>query len=87
MLLYHGSNMVIVDVDLRIYKPFKDFGRGFYLTTIESQARLMAFRTSRLYSGMPTVTTFSINENAIFNSSLIVKSFRSPTIEGARVCE
>ena len=41
MLLYHGSNVAIVDVDLRICKPYKDFGRGFYLTTIETQAELM----------------------------------------------
>ena len=83
MLLYHGSNMAIVDVNLHLCKPFKDFGRGFYLTTIEAQARLMALRTSRLYSGKPTITTFSIDEKAIFNSPLVVKSFRSPTLEWA----
>ena len=40
MLLYHGSNMAIVDIGLRICRPYKDFGRGFYLTTIETQDAL-----------------------------------------------
>ena len=42
MLLYHGSNQEITSIDLSFCKPYKDFGRGFYLTTIEEQARLMA---------------------------------------------
>lgn len=30
MILYHGSNIDIVDIDLLKSKPNKDFGRGFY---------------------------------------------------------
>ena len=32
MKLYHGSNMVIDQIDLSKCKPYKDFGQGFYLT-------------------------------------------------------
>ena len=32
MILYHGSNVMIDKIDLRRSKPYKDFGRGFYLS-------------------------------------------------------
>lgn len=38
MKLYHGSNMEIKQPDLLRSKPFKDFGRGFYLSPIYEQA-------------------------------------------------
>lgn len=34
MILYHGSNVVIDEIDLLQCKPYKDFGKGFYLTDI-----------------------------------------------------
>ena len=39
MILFHGSNMIIETPDLSKSKPFKDFGRGFYLSanTINSK--------------------------------------------------
>ena len=42
MKLYHGSNMVIEQIDLSKCKPYKDFGQGFYLTEIKEQAEQMA---------------------------------------------
>ena len=83
MLLYHGSNMAIVEIDLDKCKPFKDFGRGFYLTTIEEQALLMAGRTSRIFSGLPTVTTFTLDEKALSAGTLSIKRFDEPTLEWA----
>ena len=41
MKLYHGSNMVIEQIDLSKCKPYKDFGQGFYLTEIKEQAEQM----------------------------------------------
>ena len=38
MLLYHGSNMIIEDIDLTKSRPYKDFGRAFYLSDDRSQA-------------------------------------------------
>ena len=61
MRLYHGSNVEIDRVDFSKCKPFKDFGRGFYLTTIEEQARKMSKRVSRNYGGDPVVTVFDFN--------------------------
>lgn len=40
--LYHGSNIRIEVPDLSHSKPFKDFGRGFYLSADKQQAMEMA---------------------------------------------
>ncbi len=47
MILYHGSNIKIETVDLKKCKPYKDFGQGFYCTTIKKQAEFMAERVIR----------------------------------------
>ncbi len=44
MILYHGSNLKIDKIDLSKCKPYKDFGQGFYCTTIKKQAEFMAER-------------------------------------------
>ena len=40
--LYHGSNVKIETPDLSHSKPYKDFGRGFYLSEDRQQALNMA---------------------------------------------
>ena len=47
MILYHGSNTEIDAIDLGRCVPYKDFGRGFYLTSMPDQAEKMARRTAR----------------------------------------
>ena len=47
MILYHGSNLKIEKIDLLKCRPYKDFGRGFYCTTIRKQAEFMAERVVR----------------------------------------
>lgn len=47
--LYHGSNIVIEEIDLQKTRPYKDFGRGFYLTSMKEQAQKMAQRVSRIF--------------------------------------
>ena len=42
MILYHGSNVEIDEIDLLKSKPNKDFGRGFYLSENSEQALEMA---------------------------------------------
>ena len=83
MLLYHGSNQEIVTVDLSCCKPYKDFGRGFYLTTIEEQAKLMAKRTARIFGGFPAVTAYTFDAMAMSEHDLSVKVFSEPTAEWA----
>lgn len=38
MRLYHGTNLLFDDIDLRMSKPNKDFGKGFYLSDNLQQA-------------------------------------------------
>ena len=38
LILYHGSNHQFDEVDLSKSKDFRDFGRGFYTTTLREQA-------------------------------------------------
>ena len=35
MILYHGTYTDFESIDLTRCMPYKDFGRGFYLTDIE----------------------------------------------------
>jgi hypothetical protein len=46
MKLYHGTNCSIETIDLAKCRPYKDFGKGFYLTELEQQAKDWALRIS-----------------------------------------
>lgn len=84
MKLFHGSNIEINRIDLNKCRPYKDFGRGFYLTSIELQARKMADNTARLYGGEPVVTVFDFDESLLECGDLKVRLFPSvPTVEWA----
>lgn len=81
MKLYHGSNMLIEQIDLSKCKPYKDFGQGFYLTEIKEQAEQMARRTAAIYGGEPVVTEFEFDETVL--NTLSVKVFTEPDQEWA----
>ena len=82
--LYHGSNVKIESVCLDRCSPYKDFGKGFYLTDIEEQARQMAIRRTRIAGeGSPTVTVYTFDERLLDDSSLQVKIFDKPSKEWA----
>lgn len=63
MRLYHGSNVKIDSINLAMCRPYKDFGKGFYLTDMKEQAEKMAARVARIYGGFPVVSTFEIDDN------------------------
>ena len=83
--LYHGSNVVIDEIDLSCSKRGKDFGRGFYLNPDEEQAMQMAVRTTqRMMEGMPIVNVYLFDESALENvSPLSVKLFPEYSMEWA----
>lgn len=84
MILYHGSNIAITQIDLSKSKPNKDFGQGFYLSDSEQQAIEMANYKASLFGGNPIVTRFEFNE-AFFsnNNSLRIKIFKDYSEEWA----
>ena len=74
--LYHGSNVRIQHIDLSVGHINKDFGKGFYLTDIKSQADEMAKRKARLFlEYRPVVTTFLFDDKCLKDNSLKVKIF------------
>ena len=76
--LYHGSNVIINEIDLCLSRKGKDFECGFYLNPNESQAMEMAIRTTqRQKEGKPIVNTFIFDETVLTDESspLSVKVF------------
>lgn len=81
MLLFHGSNMEIGDVDLAKSRPYKDFGKAFYLSTDKSQALEMARFKVLTQGGTETITVFDFDDNAV--EGLKIKHFDGYTLEWA----
>ena len=84
ILLYHGSNIAIEQIDLGRSKRGKDFGQGFYLNANPDQAMAMAKRTTRFRNqGEPTLTCFEFDENKAIELGLRVKIFEEYSEEWA----
>ncbi len=81
--LYHGSNVVIDEIDLSRSKRGKDFGCGFYLNPNKSQAMEMAVRTSqRMMEGEPVLNTYLFDDALLEEGSpLSVKVFPEYSVE------
>lgn len=62
MILYHGSNVSIDAIDLKCSKPYKDFGRAFYLSSDLQQAQEMALAKCIQFGGTPHVTIFQVDD-------------------------
>ena len=63
MILYHGSNVAISEIDLSKSRPGKDFGKGFYLSADRQQAIEMAESKVAFLGGEPVVTEFEVDDN------------------------
>ena len=84
MILYHGSNVKIEFPNLEKSKPYKDFGRGFYLSADKSQALRMAEqKTLQLLIGEPIVSEFEFDETLLQSNELKVKIFEDYSVEWA----
>lgn len=74
--LYHGSNTEIEVPDLVHSKPYKDFGRGFYLSADKQQAWDMAFqKVSQTQEGKAKVTEFLFDETMMTSERLKVLNY------------
>jgi hypothetical protein len=91
--LYHGTIYKFDTIDLNRGKPYKDFGKGFYLSRTESQAERMAIRNQRFENDLliesgskPTakawVCTYKFDADNV--SHLNVKEFTEPGEEWVR---
>lgn len=83
MRLYHGSNTLFMVPDLDLCRPDKDFGRGFYLTEEEAQARKMSYRTAIRYGGSESLMSFDFDWHAAVAAELKIRRFDVPNKEWA----
>ena len=83
--LYHGSDVLIEKIDLSQGRINKDFGRGFYLTTLLEQAKEMAKRRARQSIGAQSVVTaFLFDDSCLSSGDLNVKIFPQVSAEWAQ---
>ncbi len=83
MRLYHGSNVEIESIDLSKSRPFKDFGRAFYLSADQQQAWERAYAAITMRGGVPSVTTFDFEERVMTSGEVKVLRFDGYTEEWA----
>lgn len=83
MILYHGSNVVIEEINLDKSKPNKDFGKGFYLSDNEEQALRMATFKALTLGGNPIISKFEFDESVLTSKALNVKIFQEYSEEWA----
>ena len=84
MILYHGSNVEIVQIDLGKSRPNKDFGKGFYLSADYQQAMRMAQFKTKIEGGTPYVTKYEFDNSVMTSGELRIKTFEAYTEEWAQ---
>ena len=84
MILYHGSNTDIDQIDLKAGISYKDFGQGFYLSAEEQQAKDQAVsKVDQMKTGQPIVNEFLFDEPLMTSGELKVKVFDDYSVEWA----
>lgn len=83
MKLYHGTNVDFTSIDIEKSNPYKDFGKGFYLTDIKEQALRMAERKVKFFGGIPIVQIYEFDAKLLTSSQLNTKIFDIPSEEWA----
>lgn len=63
MIVYHGTTEIIETPDIKYSKKYLDFGRGFYLTTYEEQAKKWAIRKGMRQEKAAIVNVYEMEDN------------------------
>jgi hypothetical protein len=79
MKVFHGSFTAVSEIDLTKGRNNLDFGKGFYVTNIRSQAEYWATRTGRFHKTDGIVSEFEFYENAFEHYELNVLRFSGYT--------
>lgn len=83
MRLYHGSYVRIEYPEVTKGRTKVDFGQGFYLTSIQSQAekwsRVIAFRKGPAFK--PVVNVFELSDDLFTDANFSIKSFEEYNVE------
>jgi hypothetical protein len=83
MILYHGTYTDFQTIELDKCRPYKDFGKGFYLTDIEEQASKMAEKKAIIFNGTPIILKYEFDDKLLHNGMLKVRQFDKPNREWA----
>lgn len=84
-IVYHGSTSLLDRIDVEKGKPYKDFGRGFYVTKSKSHATNIALRNMRIEveryrkRSSAYLHTYELNLSGL--SGFNVKEFPSADLE------
>lgn len=62
MIVYHGTTEIIEKPDILHSKKYLDFGKGFYITTFEEQAKKWALRKGMRQEKTPIVNVYQMEE-------------------------
>jgi hypothetical protein len=82
MILFHGTSVAFDTIDLSKTRRYKDFGRGFYATQLEDQARQWAVAMKeRSASQNALVQCYEFEESKLAESRFL--RFDEPSIEWA----
>jgi hypothetical protein len=79
MKVFHGGTTIIDEIDLARGRSNLDFGKGFYVTAIRSQAEFWAARAGRFHKTDGVVSEFEFYENAFEHYDLKVLRFSGYT--------
>jgi len=63
VLVYHGSNMEVANPDISYGRFNLDFGKGFYVTTLQAQAEKWARRRAKASKTEPCVSVYEFYIN------------------------
>ena len=72
MKLHHGTNIDFGEIQLSKCLPYKDFGRGFYLTPSKRRARLRALdKIDKEHHGVPVIISYDFDEAELDNMKVL----------------
>ena len=78
MIVYHGSSEIVNHPDIIHSYRALDFGKGFYVTSVQEQAERWAKRKSDLYGGHPIVNRYWMEDDI---KGFKVKTFPEDRLE------
>jgi hypothetical protein len=71
MILYHGSTISVPNPSVHKSRANLDFGKGFYLTELKTQAIRWAKRKAALMHGVPILNVYEFDEDAFMNGKVL----------------
>ena len=81
MLLYHGTDKQIGEIDYSKSRLRTDFGKGFYFADQLGTSRDWAAKTAAERGGIPTVMRYNFNDDLLQDILLKRLRFNAPTTE------